>query len=130
MTLVEVGLANGFDCVSAECGLLSMGDVRRVHLRVLADSSQIMTALPEDLIDKLGLADDVADWLHSGYPVVNGVLVEADGRNTYTNCIVLPAGATAILGQTVLRSMGLVVDEAEQKLMPDPKSPERPLVRV
>lgn len=130
MTLVEIDLANGRDCVSADCGLLAEDEVRRLRLRVLADAGRIMTALPEEVISALGLQDDIADWRHSGYPVVNGVLVEAGGRSSPTSCLVLPTGEGAVVGQTVMRAMDLVVDEEAHALVPHPESHRGPRMRL
>ncbi len=129
MTPVEIELVNGRDCISAECGLLAENAVRRLRLRVLVDPAQIMTALPEELIAALGLQDDIADWRHSGYPVVNGVLVEAGGRSSPTSCLVLPTGERAVVGQTVMRAMDLVVDEDAHALVPHPESHGGPRMR-
>ena len=118
--MVKIDVANSKDCVLAECGLLKEDEVRRVHVSVVVDVNAMMLALPEEMIESLGLLDNIAGWRHSGLPVTDSVLVEAGGRRTHTNCLVLPAGEDAVVGQTIMRAMDLVIDRESDSLVPHP----------
>lgn len=128
--MVKIDVANSKDCVLAECGLLKEDEVRRVHVSVVVDVNAMMLALPEEMIESLGLLDNIAGWRHSGLPVTDSVLVEAGGRRTHTNCLVLPVGEDAVVGQTIMRAMDLVIDRESDSLVPHPESPERPRLRL
>ena len=121
--VVDVEVANPW-------GVDRDADALRVRIPAVVDPDAMMLALPEEVIAALGLQDDIADWRHSGCPVVNAVLVEAGGRNSHTNCLVLPTGERAVIGQTVMRAMDLVVDEESHALVPHPESQGGPRMRL
>ena len=47
-----------------------------------------------------------------------------------TDCVVVPVGADALIGQIVMERLDLIADCANQTLGPRPESPDRPLLRV
>ena len=128
--VVEIEVANPHDLVRAESGLDRGADVRRLRIPATVDPDAMMLALPAQTIEALGLQGEIADWRHSGYPVVNGVSIKAGGRSTGTNCLMLPAGECAVVGQTIMRMMDLVVDEESGSLVPHPESRNGPRMRL
>ena len=46
------------------------------------------------------------------------------------NCVVVPAGADALVGQIVMGQLDLVADCVTRTLGPRPESPDRPLLRL
>ena len=128
--VVEIEVANPHDLVWSESGIDQGADVRRRRIPATVDPNAMMLALPAETIEALGLQDEIADWRHSGYPVANAISVRAGGRSMSGNCLVLPAGERAVVGQIVMRMMDLVVDEESQELVPHPESRNGPRMRL
>lgn len=127
---VEIDLANPYDLAGVELGVDSAVNVRRARIPAIVDASAMMLALPEETVAALGLQGEIADWRHSGFQVANAVMIQAGGRSMATNCLVLPVGERAVVGQTVMRVMDLVVDEESRSLVPHPESRNGPRIRL
>jgi hypothetical protein len=54
--------------------------------------------------------------------------VEIAGRTTTCEAFVLPAGATALIGQIPLEALDLIVDPKSREVMVNPASPDMPLL--
>ncbi len=52
------------------------------------------------------------------------------GRNVETNCVVGPPGSEPLLGQIVLEEADLLIDCANQRLIPRPESPYLPTLKL
>lgn len=95
-----------------------------------------MLALPEDVVERLGvpLVGSVASVPAGGRrgerPVAGPVTVRIGDRSMPANCVVVPAGAHAVIGRVILAQLDLVADRVNQTLGPRPESPDRPLVRL
>ncbi|WP_333174292.1 MULTISPECIES: hypothetical protein [unclassified Microcoleus] len=55
------------------------------------------------------------------------VIIEIEGRETIEATMVL--GDMVLLGQTVLETLDLLGDCKNQRLIPNPENPERPVLR-
>ena len=95
-----------------------------------------MLALPEDVVDQLGIerlgsiATTYADGRRGQLPIAGSLIVRIDDRWMSTECIVLPRGAEALVGQLVMERLDLIADCVNQTLSPRPESPDRPMMRV
>ena len=131
---VEVELENVIDRGRADMGDIPEGEVRSARVRVLADSGSRMLMLPEQLVQALGLRErrrvivTYADERREERPVAGVVTVRVANRSSTGECIVGPPGSEPLLGQIELESMDLLVNCAEQRLVPRPESPLLPLV--
>ncbi|WP_333312229.1 MULTISPECIES: hypothetical protein [unclassified Microcoleus] len=56
------------------------------------------------------------------------IIIELEGRETIEAAMVL--GDMVLIGQTVLETLDLLVDCKNQRLVPNPENPERPVLRV
>ena len=56
------------------------------------------------------------------------VIIEIEGRETIEAAMVL--GDMVLMGQTVLETLDVLVDCKNQRLIPNPENPERPVLRV
>ena len=128
--VVEIEVANSHDLSRVDSGIDRSASVRRLRTPAVVNVGEMMLALPDETIEALGLRDEITDWRHSGYPVANAVRVEAGGRSMDSNRLVLSAGTSAVVGQTVIRMMDLVVDEETHTLVPHPESHDGPRMRV
>ena len=53
--VVDVGLENVGDRELAEAGHLQEADIRRTTVKAVADTGAVMLALPEDVVERLGV---------------------------------------------------------------------------
>ena len=65
-----------------------------------------------------------------GRPVAGPVTVHIGDRSMPANCVVVPAGAHAVIGRVILAQLDLAADRVNQTLGPRPESPHRPLARL
>lgn len=134
--VVDVELENLSDRNLCDRGYLAEEEVRRIRLPAVADTGAIMLALPEDVVDQLGI-DEVgeinttfADGRRGELPVAGGLAVRIGDRSTIARCIVLPQGSDPLIGQVIMEELDLIADCLNQTLAPRPESPDRPLLRV
>ena len=134
--VVDVGLENVGDRELARAGYLPAADIRRASVQAVADTGAVMLALPEDVVERLGVevvgsvACTYADGRRGERPVAGPLTVRIGDRWMPANCIVVPAGTDALVGQVVMEQLDLVADCATQTLGPRPESPDRPLLRL
>ena len=134
--VVNIELENVDDRGLARAGHLSEADIRRATIPAIADTGAIMLALPEDVVSRLGLelvssiATTYADGRRGELPLAGPLIVRIGDRWMPSNCIVLPQGTDALVGQIVMEGLDLVADCVAQTLHPRPESPDRPLMRL
>ena len=134
--VVEIELENGDDRSDARRGRIDEASVRREVIAGVVDTGARMLALPQDVVDRLGLvelervATPYADGRRGELAVAGPIDLRIVGRRMQAECIVVPTGAEALVGQIVLERLDLIADCANQTLGPRPESPDRPLLRV
>ena len=134
--IVDIELENAMDRIMAEDGHLPHADIRRVAIPAIADTDTMMLALPEDVVNQLGLRLDnsvnviYADGRRAELPVAALLNVQICGRRAVADCIVLPQGSDARVGQIITRQLDLIPDPETKTLGPRPESPDRPLIRL
>jgi len=132
----EVELENAGDREVARRGYLQEGQIRSVKVPILVDSGAVMLMLPQDLVEALGLNEvgkaivTYADERKEERPIAGIVTVKIGSRNTSVNCVVGPPNSEPLLGQVVLETLDLLIDCAQQKLIPRPESPFLPLLKL
>lgn len=134
---VEIGLENFSDRVLAKKGYLEPQKVRRMKVKVLADSGCITLVLPQDLVEKLGLEIEeekvivtYANEQKEERPIAGTLIVTVGDRSMKMDCIVGPPASEPLLGQIILERLDLLVDCKEGKLVPRPESPYLPLLKM
>ena len=134
--IVDIELENNRDRELAAAGHLPHADIRRATIPAVADTGAIMLALPEDVVSRMGferidsIATTFADGRRAELPVAGPLIVRIGERWMSTECIVLPQGADALVGQLVLERLDLIADCRAQTLHPRPESPDLPLMRL
>ena len=134
--VVDIELENVVDRGRAKEGELPEADIRRAAISAVADTGAIMLALPEDVVSRLGLdlessiTATYADGRQGELPVAGPLLVRIGDRSMPANCIVLPQGTDALVGQLIMEGLDLVADCVARTLHPRPESPDRPLMRL
>ena len=105
-----------------------------VECEALIDSGAAELALPIELVDRLKLEQlgtvnvYTADGGEHDYRVFGIAEIEVQGRVCQVRAIELPHGAEPLLGAVPLEEMDWHISPIEKKLVPNPKSPERPLL--
>jgi predicted aspartyl protease len=133
---VEVLLENAEDRGVFRRGYIREDEIRSLKVPLVVDSGAVMLVLPQDLVETLGLNEvgkaivTYADERKEERPVAGIVTVKVGNRLTSVNCVVGPPNSEALLGQIILEAMDLLVDCAQQRLIPRPESPYLPLLKI
>jgi len=103
-------------------GEIPESSVRKVTIDALVDTGATYPALPEDLIEKLGLTflREVEGEVAEGkvkLRLYGPVIVEIEDRIAGCPVIARPRGTTPIIGVVVLEQMGYRVDPTSGKLV-------------
>jgi clan AA aspartic protease len=105
-----------------------------IECEALTDSGAVELALPTDLIERLKLEQVgtvrvyTADGAEHECRVFGIVEIELQGRVCQARAIELPYGAKPLLGAVPLEQMDWHISPREKKLVPNPRSPEQPLL--
>jgi clan AA aspartic protease len=132
--MTKVKLTNREDEMMARRGLLPPNEVRTLEIEVLVDTGATMLVLPADVCRKLGLTEvdrrrvRYADGRVGEVPRVTNVGIEILGRDMVGSALVEAEGTTPLIGQIPLEELDLVVNPGTGDLMPDPASPDAPLL--
>jgi clan AA aspartic protease len=109
---------------------------KTIEVEAVIDTGATMVVLPQELVDRLGLkkirearvryANNKTE-LKSIYGVAT---VEIKGRSGNFDVLTEAEGSQPLIGQVVLEILDLVVDARTRKLVPNPMSPEMPMVEI
>ena len=105
-----------------------------IETQALVDSGAAELALPADLIERLRLEHTgevqayTADGGQHGYRVFGIVDLTVQGRSCQVRAIELPHGAEPLLGAVPLEEMDWHISAQQKALVPNPRSPEMPLL--
>jgi clan AA aspartic protease len=105
-----------------------------IECEALVDSGAAELALPVEVIEclRLELLGEVrvytADGGEHDYRVFGIAEVEVQGRLCQVRVIELPHGAEPLLGAVPLEEMDWHIARLEKRLVPNPRSPEKPLL--
>jgi predicted aspartyl protease len=121
---VDVEVANNDDLALVRRRLLPPDQVRRETIRGVVDSGATKLVLPWAVVKRLGLplGDSVkvryADGRRAQRKGVEGVYVQLLGRHGTFTAIREPKRETALVGAIDLEDLDLLVDCADQRLIP------------
>ena len=102
---------------------------KEIQCEALVDSGAAELALPEEHIERLKLEKlDTSDGAQHEYRVFGIVELEVQGRVCQVRVIELPHGAEPLLGAVPLEEMDWHISPLEKKMIPNPRSPEKPLL--
>jgi predicted aspartyl protease len=98
-----------------------LGGVKRTGLKALVDAGATFPALPEDVVEKLGLLihGEVEAETAAGREEVKLALavIQVEDRTAASYIIVRPKNTTPLVGVVALEQMGYRVDPATGKLV-------------
>lgn len=107
-----------------------------VECEALVDSGAAELCLPAELIERLKLAETgevrvyTADGGQHTYRVFGIVDLTVQGRCCQLRAIELPHGTEPLLGAVPLEEMDWHISPLQKKLVPNPKSPDKPLLPI
>jgi len=125
---VKVELRNVADMMTSGAGKAGQR-IRHHEMTAVVDTGAVMLALPQDVVEKLGLqfvrnaVVSYADERREELKVMGAVNITIGDRQMMTECLMLPPTAEALIGQVVLETLDLLVDCQRQTLVPRPESP-------
>ena len=131
---IEIELENYGNRIEFLNGKLAEADIRRHTMTGIVDTGARMLALPQDVVEVLGLREirtivvTYADARREERPVAGPVMLTMAGRKVLSEATVLPPSEGAVIGLIPLRATDLHVDHGRQRLMPSPGSPIYPLM--
>ena len=131
-----VTLENQGDRVLADAGHLDPNRVRRATIDALVDTGAVMTLLPQDIVEALGLPLDgkiivtLANDEKIELSRARLLSVELANRQMDTDCLVGPPQCEPLIGQLVLERLDLIVDPLKQQVSPRPESPFLPSLKL
>ena len=105
-----------------------------VECDAMVDTGAAELALPAEIVQKLALKAYetvpvvTADAGTHEYRICGMVELEVQGRKCRVQVIELPRGAKPLLGAVPLEEMDWHVSPLKKKLLPNPESPDRPLL--
>jgi clan AA aspartic protease len=132
--MTKLTLTNVLDTGKVDEGLLKPEQVRSLVLEALVDTGATSLVIPEDAAVALGLRVldrrkvKLADGTIRELSVVTDLMIEILGRKMACDAFVTPVGSMALIGQIPLEGLDLVVDPKSREAMPNPASPDGPML--
>jgi len=118
---VKAKFYNPFEYVEYVQGRRAWEEVRKVEVKALVDTGATFPALPEELVEKLGLfvLKEVNGEIAEGERKLKltSTLVEIDERSAVSYTIIRPSKTTALIGVVALEQMGYRLDPMTGELI-------------
>ena len=108
---------------------------KSVEVKAVIDTGATMLVLPRDIVEKLGLRKmrevkvRYANNKVETKPIYGVVNIELKGRSANLDVLVEEKGSQPLIGQVLLELLDLIVDKT-RKLIPNPASPEMPMMEI
>ncbi|MDY6785107.1 MAG: retroviral-like aspartic protease family protein [Cyanobacteriota bacterium] len=131
ITYAEIDLIRSDDLALLRAGYLEEKRVRRLKVTALVDSGASMLTISESIKEQLQLPKvdeqqaELADGSVIGIEVVGPVEVRFKNRVAIVSALVLPGEAEVLLGAIPMQAMDVLVDPKQERLIVNPKSPDR-----
>lgn len=118
---VKAKFYNPFEYAEYVQGRRAWEEVRKVEVKALVDTGATFPALPEELVEKLGLfvLKEVNGETAEGERKLKltSTLVEIDERSAVSYTIIRPSKTTALIGVVALEQMGYRLDPMTGELI-------------
>ncbi len=132
--VTRITLQNYDDWRAAQQGQIVPEQVRTVEVEGLVDTGATLLVIPRTIADQLGVSEvrrvtvRYADQRTAEKPVVGPLRVTVCNRTALLEAVVEEQLTEPLVGQVVLESLDLVVNPRELTLMPNPRSPDLPML--
>jgi len=131
---VKVKLTNALDEALFRRGKLAKDQMRVYEADALIDTGAVRSVIPTHVVEKLDVGirgnrvAEYADGRKETVGLTEPVIFDLLGRDTMDEALVW--GAEVLIGQTVLEKLDLLVDCANQRVIPNPAHPDQPVTKV
>ena len=133
LSYADIELFNYADETLNEDGYLPKEKIRKVTIKVMADSGAIRLAINETIKQQLGLRVrqqlniSLADGTKRMLDVAGPIRLKFKDRDCITDAFVLPDNEEPLIGAVPMELMDFVIIPAENKLVYNPLHPDGPL---
>lgn len=109
---------------------------KSVEVEAVIDTGATMPVLPQNIVEELNLRKmrevnvKCANNKTEVKSIYGVVTLEIKGRAGEFNVLAEVEGCQPLVGQIVLEQLDLVVDPRTRTVIPNPKSPEMPMVEI
>jgi len=109
---------------------------KSVEVDAIIDTGATMVVLPRDIVEKLGLRKmrevkvRYANNKVETKPIYGVVNIELKGRSANLDVLVEEKDSQPLIGQVLLELLDLIVEPKTRKLIPNPASPEMPMMEI
>ena len=130
----QIVLQNYDDWRAFQLGQLAPEQIRTVEVEGLVDTGATLLVIPKAIADQLGVPEvrrttvRYADQRVAEKSIVGPIRVTVCNRTALFEAVVEEQLTEPLIGQIVLESLDLVVSPRELTLMPNPRSPELPMI--
>ena len=127
----NIKLTNAGDEAMVSRGVLAPKHLRSQETSALVDTGAVHLIISNEIAQSLGLrilgqqGVEYADGRREAVGVTEAIVIECEGRRTVDEALV--TGNGVLIGQVILEKLDLHVDCRQQKLTPNPESPDYPL---
>ncbi|MCG3162160.1 MAG: hypothetical protein JMDDDDMK_03400 [Acidobacteria bacterium] len=131
---IKVKLTNALDDALFRRGQLAKDEMRVYEADAMVDTGAVRSVIPTHVVEKLDVGirgnrvAEYADGRKESVGLTEPVLFDLMGRDTMEEALVL--GDEVLIGQTVLEKLDLLVDCANQRVIPNPAHPDQPVTKV
>ena len=105
-------------------------------MEAVIDTGATMVVLPMNIVEELGLRKmrevkvRYANNKVEKKPIYGVVNIELKGRSANIDVLVEENGSQPLIGQVLLELLDLIVEPKTRKLIPNPASPEMPMMEI
>jgi len=109
---------------------------KSVEVEAVVDTDATMVVLPKDIVEALELRKvrevrvRYANNKVETKPIYGVVTIELKGRSANLDVLVEEKGSQPLIGQVLLELLDLVIEPKTRKLIPNPASPEMPMMEI
>jgi len=109
---------------------------KSIEVEAVIDTGATMVVLPQNVVSELGLRKirdakvKYANNKTESKSIYGVVTIEIKGRTGNFDVVAEAEGSQPLIGQVVLEVLDLVVDPRTRTLIPNPASPEMPMVEI
>lgn len=107
-----------------------------IEVDAVIDTGATMVVLPQNIVDQLGLKKvrevkvKYANNTTEAKSIYGVITLEIKGRTGNFDVLAEAEGSQPLIGQVALEVLDLVVDPRTKTLIPNPQSPEMPMVEI
>lgn len=115
---------------------IKRGEILPLEVSAQIDNGATGVVIPEKLAQELNLKRNgrtkvkYANESIEEKDVVLGLRIEIMGRNTECTAVVEPKRTTPLIGKIILEGLDLWIDSKNGRLIPNPESPDAPLMEI